>query len=181
MWLEHLARGAASDPTEWPCRFTGTEIDWRETLAAVIDARVRGLDRSVIARAFHRGLARAVAGACIELAAQAGVDTVALSGGVVQNDLLLGDIRDHLRGAALRLWVNRTVPANDGGISLGQAAIAALGPRPGDAVPSHEFAGSSDVPEIVARSLRAYRCVTRSGAIDERLIQMRRDGRRVAI
>jgi hydrogenase maturation protein HypF len=59
------------------------------------------------------------------------VGTVALSGGVVQNDPLLGDIRDHLRDAALRLWVNRTVPANDGGISLGQAAIAALGPPPG--------------------------------------------------
>jgi hydrogenase maturation protein HypF len=43
MWLEHLARRADEDSTEFPCRFTGSEIDWREILCAVIDARARGV------------------------------------------------------------------------------------------------------------------------------------------
>ena len=75
MWLEHLARGAAADRIDLPCEFTGTEIDWRDTLAAVIDARLRGVAPKIIARAFHRSLARAIADASVALAGQANVDT----------------------------------------------------------------------------------------------------------
>jgi hydrogenase maturation protein HypF len=124
MWLEHLARGAAADPAELPCTFTGSEIDWRITLDAVVTARLRGVAPEIIARAFHRGFARATALA--ELVRRFTVDVVVLSGGVMQNDLLLSDIRDALAATPLQLWVNGEVPANDGGIALGQAAIAAL-------------------------------------------------------
>ena len=55
------------------------------------------------------------------------VNTAVLSGGVFQNELLLEDIRD-LLGTTVEIWVNSSVPPNDGGISLGQAAIAALEP-----------------------------------------------------
>ena len=55
-----------------------------------------------------------------------GVSTVVLSGGVFQNDLLLGDLQTLLGASAFTLWTNREVPANDGGISLGQAALAAV-------------------------------------------------------
>jgi len=65
MWLEHLARGAAADRIDLPCEFTGTEIDWRDTLAAVIDARLRGVAPAIIARAFHRSLTRALADASV--------------------------------------------------------------------------------------------------------------------
>ena len=58
------------------------------------------------------------------------VDTAVLSGGVFQNHLLLNDL--HARCAGLRLWTNHVVPPNDGGISLGQAALAALGPARGE-------------------------------------------------
>ena len=58
-----------------------------------------------------------------------GVDTVALSGGVLQNDLLLGDLRDELVGSGLQIWINRVVPPNDGGVSLGQAAMAMISMR----------------------------------------------------
>jgi len=126
MWLEHLARGAAGDRCELPCKFTGGEIDWRDTLAAVVEARIRGVDPAAIARAFHRGLARAIGIASAELAEQANVDTVVLSGGVMQNDLLLGDIRDTVCDRSTQLWVNHVVPPNDGGVSFGQAAIAAF-------------------------------------------------------
>jgi hydrogenase maturation protein HypF len=47
----------------------------------------------------------------------------------MQNDLLLADIRDALAASALTLWTNRAVPPNDGGLSLGQAALCAACPR----------------------------------------------------
>jgi hydrogenase maturation protein HypF len=50
---------------------------------------------------------------------------VVLSGGVFQNDLLLRDLKPALEERALEVWTNHTVPPNDGGISLGQAALVA--------------------------------------------------------
>lgn len=52
------------------------------------------------------------------------LDTAVLSGGVFQNDLLLADIKALLSGCPIEIWTNREVPANDGGISLGQATFA---------------------------------------------------------
>ena len=124
MWLEHLARRADEDSTEFPCRFTGSEIDWREILCAVIDARARGVPPERIARAFHRSVARATAAAIAALAVKSGVEIAVLSSGVLQNDLLLEDIRDALTQTRIQLWTNREVPPNDGGVSLGQAALA---------------------------------------------------------
>jgi len=126
MWLEHLARRAAADQRALPCTFIDGEIDWRDTLAAAIAMRARGGDPAIVARAFHRGLARAIVAACLELLEGHGGDTVALSGGVVQNDLLLSDVRDAFGDRSITVWINHLVPANDGGLSLGQAALASL-------------------------------------------------------
>ena len=104
--------------------FHRAEIDWRETLTEIADARRRGHSPADIARGFHRSFARATAAAIATLAEASGVDTVVLSGGVMQNDLLLGDLRNELEGSGLQIWINRVVPANDGGVSLGQAALA---------------------------------------------------------
>jgi hydrogenase maturation protein HypF len=60
------------------------------------------------------------------LAGSQNVDTVVFSGGVFQNELLLEDIKQELESSALQLWTNAAVPANDGGISLGQAALVAF-------------------------------------------------------
>jgi hydrogenase maturation protein HypF len=56
-----------------------------------------------------------------------GVCTIVLSGGVFQNEMLLHDTKTILEPDGIRIWTNAAVPPNDGGISLGQAAIAALG------------------------------------------------------
>jgi len=48
------------------------------------------------------------------------------SGGVVQNELLLEEFHAATAGVPLRIWTNHSVPPNDGGISLGQAALAAF-------------------------------------------------------
>jgi hydrogenase maturation protein HypF len=124
IWLEELARTAPpSSPLPMP--FTSRQLDFRPTLLALIESRVRGDAPAGIARAFHAGLARALACAVRELSETYDLGTVALSGGVFQNDLLLSDVLEHLASSGLRVWTNHAVPANDGGISLGQAALAA--------------------------------------------------------
>jgi hydrogenase maturation protein HypF len=50
-----------------------------------------------------------------------------LSGGVFQNELLLEDVTSLLETHRVAIWTNHAVPPNDGGISLGQAALAAFG------------------------------------------------------
>jgi hydrogenase maturation protein HypF len=49
-----------------------------------------------------------------------------MSGGVFQNELLLEDLKQGLENTGLQLWANQAVPTNDGGISLGQAAMRAM-------------------------------------------------------
>lgn len=85
----------------------------------------RGVAPAVVAARFHHGLAAGVAGLAAGLAAAHGLDTVALSGGVFQNRLLLEGIAGRLRAAGLAVLTQRDVPANDGGLALGQAAIGA--------------------------------------------------------
>ena len=126
MWLEQLARTAAqTEPYPFP--FTGDELDFRPLLRAVIDDRMNGRDPSEIARAFQRGIAQGLADAIRALARVHRVDTAVLSGGVFQNELVLEDMKSILGTAEIQLWTNSNVPANDGGISLGQAALAAFG------------------------------------------------------
>jgi hydrogenase maturation protein HypF len=55
------------------------------------------------------------------------LDVVVLAGGVFQNELLLQDLKSLLGPERIEIWTNHAVPPNDGGISLGQAALAAFG------------------------------------------------------
>ena len=109
--------------------FTGEELDFRPTLEAVIEARQRGGHPAEIARAFQRGLVRGVHDAILTLCEVEEVDTVVLSGGVFQNEMLLQDLKASLAPTRIQLWINHQVPPNDGGISLGQVALA-VGRRP---------------------------------------------------
>lgn len=122
MWLEHLAR-RGQDQTAYPFPVMGEELDFRPLLAAVIRDCRRGRGPADIARAFHRGIANGVVTAAAMLCDAHGLDTVVLSGGVFQNQLLLEEIA---AATTLRIWTNAAVPPNDGGISLGQAALAAF-------------------------------------------------------
>jgi hydrogenase maturation protein HypF len=73
---------------------------------------------------FHRGLARAVVDMARRLTADTAIDTVALSGGCFQNATLFGLVHEGLEKAGLTVLSHADYPANDGGISLGQAVIA---------------------------------------------------------
>jgi hydrogenase maturation protein HypF len=126
MWLEHLA--AAEAPRQaYPFPFDGVELDYRPLLAAVMSARLRGDREPAIARAFQLGIATRLCRAISEIAERAGTNVVVLSGGVFQNALLLHDVRA-LLADRIEIWTNCEVPPNDGGISLGQAAVAACAP-----------------------------------------------------
>jgi hydrogenase maturation protein HypF len=125
MWLEQLARESpAARPYPFP--MVDGELDWRPLLHAVVDDRLRGRDRRQIARAFQRGVAAGLAATAASLCRAHGLDIVAASGGVLQNALLVEDVSPMLQAEGLDLWINHAVPPNDGGISLGQAALAAF-------------------------------------------------------
>ncbi len=78
-----------------------------------------------VAAAFHAALGRSVAAMARDLAADAGVGTVALSGGVFQNARLTEVVERELTASGVEVLVHSRVPPNDGGVSIGQAAVAA--------------------------------------------------------
>ena len=126
MWLESLAR--ESPETEgYPFPYSSGELDFRPLLKAVVRDRISGRDVREIARGFHRGIALGVRDALKLLCSTYETDTIVLSGGVFQNEMLLGDLKTLLQRESVVIWTNHAVPANDGGISLGQATLAAFG------------------------------------------------------
>jgi hydrogenase maturation protein HypF len=128
IWLEQQAKGvAASDAYPFP--FAAHELDFRPLLECVLRDRMRGRSTREIARAFQLGIARGLGAAAKTVCEEHGVRTVVLSGGVFQNELLLADLKPLLEREHLRIWTNHEVPTNDGGISLGQAALAAFQER----------------------------------------------------
>ncbi|HJV09251.1 MAG TPA: carbamoyltransferase HypF, partial [Acidimicrobiales bacterium] len=100
-------------------------LDPTPLLATIVAEHAKGTPAAEIAAGFHAGLGHGVAEAAAQAAAAEGVDTVALSGGVFQNARLTAVVAGALEAAGLTVLVHRRVPPNDGGISIGQAAIAA--------------------------------------------------------
>lgn len=94
-------------------------------LRAVVDDLLAGTSAAVISARFHTTLAEVVQVVCTDQRERHGRTTVALSGGVCQNALLVGRCLDRLQAAGFTVLTHRQVPPNDGGLSLGQAAIAA--------------------------------------------------------
>lgn len=125
-----------ADPTEtgsYPIDLVKSERTFLVPSEALIRAVVEDLNAGrrlpVIAARFHRAVADVVVVACEHLREQRGLDSVALSGGVFQNMLLLRTVIGLLEARRFRVLIHRQVPPNDGGISLGQAAIAAATAR----------------------------------------------------
>jgi hydrogenase maturation protein HypF len=105
-------------------------LDPAPVIAAVREERDRGTPVAIVAAGFHEGLGRSAARLAAELAAERGLDTAALSGGVFQNARLTEIVRSELEAAGLHVLVHREVPPNDGGISIGQAAVSSNAEQP---------------------------------------------------
>jgi hydrogenase maturation protein HypF len=118
--LEQLAGDVEAAP--YVCEVSKGTIDGAALVRGAHDDLAAGRPREQIAAAFHEGVALAARRAC-ELAG--GPSTVVLSGGTFQNLRLLRAVRHRLENAGFRVLSHRRVPPNDGGISYGQAAIAA--------------------------------------------------------
>lgn len=83
------------------------------------------IPQSIIAAKFHKGLAKAIAAMVNQLCSHLGIHQVVLTGGVFQNRILLEQVSGYLQASELTVLTHSLVPPNDGGISLGQAVIAA--------------------------------------------------------
>ncbi len=109
-----------------PYRFelTGTEFDPSPVLRALVEDLRRGADTGAMAAGFHAAVAHVIGDVAERQRTRAGIDVVALSGGVFQNALLVGLARRELEARHFVVLTHRVVPPNDGGLALGQAAIA---------------------------------------------------------
>jgi hydrogenase maturation protein HypF len=100
-------------------------LGWQPLWRALLGDLQQGVAPGVVAARFHKGMITAVTETARLLCQQQGLDTVVLSGGVFQNRILLEGVSRGLREQGLRVLSPRFVPANDGGLSLGQAVVAA--------------------------------------------------------
>ena len=119
---------AAPDPRPYP--FTIVEgmpaqLDVAPAIRAIVGEIERAVPLPQIAGRFHCTVAALLAEACERARAATGLREVALSGGVFQNRMLLENLLTLLEQRDFTVYLNRQVPPNDGGLSLGQAAVAA--------------------------------------------------------
>jgi hydrogenase maturation protein HypF len=102
----------------------GEQIDAGPTIRGVTADVRAGVSPAIIAARFHNGVAHLARDVCVWQREQHGLKEVVLSGGVFQNITLLAETHRLLREAGFEVLVHRQVPANDGGLALGQAAVA---------------------------------------------------------
>ena len=126
--MEAQACGATGEKGLYPFSITDDQnysiILLRELVAAVAADVLEGCRAATVGMKFHNTIAAMTRDTCLKIQAQTGLGTVALSGGCFQNRLLLSKVTALLRQSGFKVLTHRNVPANDGGISLGQAVIA---------------------------------------------------------
>ena len=136
MELEALAESYRLSSDEAPYPFSITEqpgemlyLDSSPMWEALLEDLAHQMPIARIAARFHHGLAKAICDMIARLrepgASAGSVDTVALSGGCFQNKLLFEAVVQLLESDGLTCLSHAKVPTNDGGLALGQAAIAA--------------------------------------------------------
>ena len=103
--------------TDWP------HIPIKPILDSVVDAIRQKTSFEVIAARFHKTLIELFTKTAIEARKQSNINIVVLSGGVFQNEILAKYLGLSLQNAGFKVYQNKQVPSNDGGISLGQVVI----------------------------------------------------------
>jgi hydrogenase maturation protein HypF len=102
----------------------GWVVETRGIIGGVVEDLLAGREIGEISSRFHRAVAELVVAGCENIREAAGMSTVALSGGTFQNLLLMEQVLELLAGRGFTVYRHRRVPANDGGLSLGQAVLA---------------------------------------------------------
>lgn len=101
------------------------ELDWRPMVAALVADYLLGASRAEIAGRMHKGMVAGLARWAIQAAAATGVKDVVLGGGCLNNRYILENLPPLLKAHRMRVFSPAAVPAGDGGLSLGQAVVAA--------------------------------------------------------
>ncbi|MGD0863264.1 MAG: carbamoyltransferase HypF [Candidatus Limnocylindrales bacterium] len=125
--LELLAEEGSVRPLPYEVVRQGELLvyDPRPTLRALLEGRAAGATPEHLAARFQETVAAVTRQLCGDVRAATGLATVVLSGGVFQNQWLATTLVRRLTGDGFEVHTNEKVPANDGGISYGQAAVAA--------------------------------------------------------
>jgi hydrogenase maturation protein HypF len=126
--VELEAAAAPGSARPYPFALEGEEpavVDLRPSVRAIADDLAGGAPAPVVAARFHRTLAEVVLAAARRFCPQHGLASVALSGGCFQNRLLTETTIELLAGDGLEVLLHGRIPPNDGGVALGQAAVAA--------------------------------------------------------
>ena len=122
--LESLATGLAPDGV-YDFQLEGPLIRCAPLVSAVARDVRGGVEPARIARRFHSTVVEIAAQVCERLRAQSGIAEVVLSGGVFMNAILLSETLERLAARGFRVFRHHRVPPNDGGLCLGQLAVAA--------------------------------------------------------
>ena len=127
MLLEAAAKGENAEVYQMDLDRSTTPwtIDTRQIVRRIVNEIKAGRSPQTVARCFHKSMAGMIESVCSELRERNGVDKVCLSGGTFQNLTLLSDAVALLRASGFEVFLHSQVPPNDGGLSLGQAAIGA--------------------------------------------------------
>lgn len=123
--LEHVARGGTSGVVTADFDVRDGVLNPAPVVAGMVEGLRDGVGVADLAVAFHDAVVRATVAAAAECALAAAIPTIGLTGGVFVNRLLLEGIRKGLQDRGFEVLTHRVVPCNDGGLALGQAAIAA--------------------------------------------------------
>lgn len=132
--LETMADAHLGCACDYHLAIEGDDIDTTPVLRAIIDDIRGGHLPGAIAAGFHVTIARLVAEVADRTRSRTGLERVVLSGGVFQNVLLVRLTRAQLAARDFIVLTNRVVPPNDGGLALGQVAVAGRAARIGDMV-----------------------------------------------
>lgn len=126
--LERLA-WQGGERSGYPLRLIQGDLPWVLEPAplwpALLSDLAQGVPKEAIAQRFHIGLVDAWCRLICAFSRRLACFTVVLSGGVFQNRLLLEAMTERLAGMGVEVWLPHQVPMNDGGLALGQAAVAA--------------------------------------------------------
>jgi hydrogenase maturation protein HypF len=122
----HVADAGSAGTTSDDWWRAALVVDWRPTVAAILDDLARGVPASTMAARFHDTLAAVI----VTVARRTAERRVALTGGCFQNRRLTERVVRRLRAAGFSPYWHQRIPPNDGGIALGQLVVAARRERP---------------------------------------------------
>ena len=124
--LETIAEAGITAPYPFEIEMSEPwQIDMRPAIRAIVNEVRRGVRAAVVSARFHDTMAAAITEVCLLLRRSDGLNRVCLSGGTFQNVFLLSRSVTALRRHGFEVFLHSKVPTNDGGLSLGQAVVAA--------------------------------------------------------